>query len=56
MESPGPDAESNWLPAPSEDFNLAMRLYWPEPTLLTGDWDPPSVRNSNYVGNRLTPK
>lgn len=55
-ESPGPDAESNWLPAPAEDFNLIMRLYWPEPTLLTGDWDPPPVRSSNYVGSRLTPK
>ncbi len=55
-ESPGADVESNWLPAPSDGFNLIMRLYWPEPTLLTGDWDPPPVRSSKYVGRRLTPK
>ncbi len=29
-ESPGPDKESNWLPAPNGPFSLALRIYWPE--------------------------
>jgi len=41
---PGPDKESNWLPVPSEPFNIAMRLYWPKPIVLNGTWAPPPVR------------
>jgi hypothetical protein len=42
-ESPGPDKQSNWLPAPEGAFNLTMRLYAPKPEALTGKWNPPSV-------------
>ena len=42
-ESPGPDMESNWLPAPKGEFNLTMRLYSPQPDALTGKWNPPPV-------------
>jgi hypothetical protein len=42
-ESPGPDMESNWLPAPKGDFNLTMRLYAPQSDALTGKWNPPPV-------------
>jgi len=24
------EKESNWLPAPKDEFNLFMRLYWPK--------------------------
>ena len=44
--NPGPDKESNWLPAPNGPFVLMMRLYWPKenpPSLLDGTWKPPSV-------------
>jgi len=41
--SPGPDKESNWLPAPSGDFVLMLRLYWPEAIGLTDAWSPPLV-------------
>ena len=34
---------SNWLPAPSQDFNLTLRMYWPKRTALNGSWTPPGV-------------
>src|SRR5262245_48381575 len=45
-ESPGPDKESNWLPAPAGEFNLAMRLYSPRREALDGPWTPPPVRKA----------
>src|SRR5262245_32066070 len=42
-ESPGPEKESNWLPAPAAEFNLAMRLYSPRREALDGIWAPPPV-------------
>ena len=46
-ESPGPDKESNWLPAPKGKFILMMRLYWPnesDPSIINGSWTIPPVR------------
>ncbi len=42
-DSPGADKESNWLPAPAAAFNLALRMYWPEQPVISGDWTPPAV-------------
>jgi hypothetical protein len=48
-KSPGPDRESNWLPAPAGPIYLVMRLYWPKdtpPSILPpgkGTWQPPGV-------------
>lgn len=48
-ESPGPDKEANWLPAPDGPVYLVMRLYWPRkdsPSILPpgqGTWRPPGV-------------
>jgi hypothetical protein len=42
-ESPGASKESNWLPAPEGGFNLALRMYWPTPAVITGEWTPPPV-------------
>jgi DNA sulfur modification protein DndE len=42
-ESPGAEKESNWLPAPKGLFNLVLRLYWPEKSILEGTWQPPAV-------------
>ncbi len=42
-ESPGKDLESNWLPAPAGPFFMAMRLYWPKPEALTGEWKHPAL-------------
>jgi hypothetical protein len=40
-ESPGPDKEPNWLPAPKDDFSMTIRTYWPKPEVLDGQWVPP---------------
>jgi hypothetical protein len=45
--NPGPEKESNWLPAPNGRFVLMLRLYWPDetgPTILNGTWKPPAVQ------------
>jgi hypothetical protein len=42
-ESPGPDQESNWLPAPKGPFQMAMRLYWPKEAALEGKWTAPPL-------------
>jgi len=42
-ESPGPDKESNWLPAPDGPFVLALRIYWPEQDILDGKWQPSAI-------------
>ena len=41
--SPGADKEANWQPAPTGDFNMIMRLYWPKPAILDGSWPLPRV-------------
>ncbi|MBE2179213.1 MAG: DUF1254 domain-containing protein [Chthoniobacterales bacterium] len=48
-ENPGPDKESNWLPAPPDQFILMLRLYWPNPTtpsILDGTWKVPAVKEA----------
>ncbi|WP_244519946.1 MULTISPECIES: DUF1254 domain-containing protein [unclassified Ensifer] len=46
-ESPGPDKEANWLPAPTGPFFVAMRLYWPKPDALDGKWKAPPLQHVN---------
>ena len=43
-ENPGPERESNWLPAPRGPLGVTMRLYAPEPEALDGRWNPPPIR------------
>jgi len=43
QKSPGAGRETNWLPAPGEDFSLYIRAYWPRTEILNGSWQPPPV-------------
>ncbi len=36
--NPGPDRESNWLPAPAGPFTMTLRAYLPRPALLNGNY------------------
>ena len=41
--------QANWLPAPSDQFILMMRMYWPKerpPSILDGTWSPPPVKKA----------
>jgi hypothetical protein len=42
-QSPGPDKETNWVPAPEDEFSLYIRAYWPKAEILEGRWTPPPV-------------
>jgi hypothetical protein len=42
-DSPRPDKQSNWLPAPEGKFVLMLRFYWPEESIINGTWKPPAV-------------
>ena len=42
-QSSGKENESNWLPAPHGPFFVALRLYWPKPEALDGEWKAPPL-------------
>ena len=45
-DSPGPELESNWLPAPDGPFYAVLRLYGPKETALSGEWkNPPMIKS-----------
>jgi len=47
-DNPGPDKESNWLPAPKGPMSIDMRLYAPKTEVLDGIWSPPPVKRVSY--------
>jgi hypothetical protein len=46
-QSPGKDNEANWLPAPNGPFLIALRMYWPKPEALSGEWKKPPIQRIN---------
>lgn len=42
-KNPGKDKQSNWLPAPKDDFSVYIRAYWGKQAILDGSWQPPVV-------------
>ena len=45
-DSPGPDQETNWLPAPEGPFSLTLRMYVPSAEALAGPYVPPPVQRA----------
>jgi hypothetical protein len=43
-DAPGGERDRNWLPAPEGNFNLSLRLYWPNGDVLRGRWMPPRIQ------------
>jgi hypothetical protein len=42
-DSPGPEHESNWLPAPATNFSLYLRAYGGQAGITDGTWIPPFI-------------
>ncbi len=47
--SPGPELESNWLPAPDGPFYMVLRMYGPRDEALKGRWTRPMPRKSGEM-------
>ncbi|MFN7278323.1 MAG: DUF1254 domain-containing protein [Betaproteobacteria bacterium] len=43
-ESPGPEREAKWLPAPKGRFWMSLRLYLPKAEAIEGRWKPPGLQ------------
>jgi hypothetical protein len=41
---PGRDKQANWLQAPDGKFILTLRMYWPKPDVVAGNYTVPPVR------------
>jgi hypothetical protein len=39
--------QSNWLPVPAASFNLTLRIFWPDQSVLNGTWTPPTLSSTN---------
>ena len=50
--SPGAGKESNWLPAPSGPFYMALRLYLPKKEALDGTWKRPEPQGTPITGGK----
>ena len=45
-DSPGKDKEANWLPAPKDNFNVTLRVYWPKQEMTERRWTPPGIQRA----------
>ena len=48
--SPGSDKEANWLPAPTGNFTVMLRMYWPLVSvaeIVNGTWVIPAIEKVN---------
>ncbi len=43
-DPPQGEFEANWLPAPRGPFQLVMRMYWPQQSVISGQWRMPPVQ------------
>ena len=48
VESPGGDAEANWLPSPSDgEWFVVLRMYLPRPEVIDAKWECPPITPLN---------
>ena len=50
-DNPGPDKESNWLPAPEGEFSMNLRLYVPQESVLNGEYQYPPVQKFHEIAS-----
>jgi hypothetical protein len=46
-DSPGKNKEITWLPAPASEFDVTLRMCWPNdkaPSVIDGAWKPPALQ------------
>jgi hypothetical protein len=43
-DNPGPQKQSNWLPAPDGPFYVVLRVYLPGETVVDGSWQRPNIQ------------
>lgn len=44
LQSSAPDTTSaNWLPVPKGEFNIVLRMYWPQQEFLDNNWQLPTI-------------
>ncbi len=43
-----PKETTNWLPIPKEPFAVTLRMYLPDETLTSGQWQPPVISRDGY--------
>lgn len=43
QNTPPVTMQNNWLPAPTGPFELTIRVYWPDASILNGTWTPPTI-------------
>lgn len=55
-ESPGPELESNWLPAPDGPFYAVLRMYGPREEALEDRWTPPPLERHEAVHEDYRPR
>jgi DNA sulfur modification protein DndE len=49
-DSPGKQLETNWLPTPTEDFDVTARMYWPQANILdNASWSLPAIMLSTNL-------
>lgn len=42
-ERPAEELVSNWLPAPADKFAVTIRAYWPQESIINGEWIAPKI-------------
>ena len=44
LQNAAPDTQdANWLPVPEGEFNMVLRMYWPDESFLQGQWQLPVI-------------